>query len=109
MTTRGVLLAIWVGLLGLMAGIVIGWQSSRHRAVSETAWRTQGPSSNALQRPEAIATNKPLSQPREPTTTTIDPARTITIEEVIAAIQSALAEKNQSKRREALEKIARAV
>ena len=111
MTAKGVLLAAGPALLGLVAGLVMGRNWDQHAAVPSAASHANATHSNGTKNLKPPLPGKPPTRPMEPVrfAAATDLARTMTIEEVTAALQTALAEKNQSKRYQAVQRIAGAV
>ncbi len=108
MSTKRILLATLLALLGMAAGIVIGRQPVRHAAVSNSAPQTTAPKSNAAHNANPPSTTKPKPRESAPPAP-VDPSKIMTLEEAAAALQAALSEGNQSARYGALQRIANAV
>ena len=107
MTTKGILLAIGLGLIGALGGFVAG--RSRLDPIPARTTAVTAAVSRPNNRPSASpVTNR--AGPRSPEPARSGPApgpgRILTFDEVAAALSGVLAQKNPSTRFEALQKIA---
>src|SRR5438445_8217112 len=108
MKPRRIFRSVCLTLLGLVAGVVIGREIQRHTPAQSSGAPVRETNSSAAESRKSPATNKVVSHPKEAMSSvaTADSTRAMTLDEVAAAIQSAVAEKDQAKRFEKLQKIA---
>src|SRR5207249_8214822 len=92
MTAKGVLLAAGPALLGLVAGLVMGRNWDQHAAAPSAASHANATHSNGTKNLKPPLPGKPPTRPMEPVRFAAagDLARTMTIDEVSVAIQTAL-------------------